>query len=303
MTDKINLQWYDANYVYSDGEIEQEVLQELENGVSPATLLEEDYRWPILYHFSPERHAALDWIDAIDDADVLEIGSGWGAITGCLCERARHVTCVELSLIRSQINAIRNKNYSNFGITVANLNDIPFEKQFDVVTLIGVLEYCGRYTEDSNPYEAFLQKAFSLLKPGGTLVLAIENRLGLKYFAGANEDHYNRPFEGLNNYPNDTGIRTFSYEELTSLINTLDNSSSDFFLPFPDYKFAQTIIAADDMTHYHEAFVNEINYGAYSFSSFDQSTVFRTLAEQSDLKTFANSFIVLIRKDSAEEGQ
>lgn len=301
MTEKINLQWYDANYVYSDGEIELEVLRELENGVSPTTLLNEDYRWPILYHFSPERHAVLDWIDAIDDADVLEIGSGWGAITGCLCESARHVTCVELSLIRSQINALRNKNYSNFEITVANLNDIPFEKQFDVVTLIGVLEYCGRYTVDSNPYAAFLQKAFSLLKPGGTLVLAIENRLGLKYFAGANEDHYNRPFEGLNNYPNDAGIRTFSYEELNALINTLDSATSEFYLPFPDYKFTQTVIAANDTSHYREAFVNEINFGAYPFSTFDQSTVFKTLAEQSDLKTFANSFIVLIRKESAEE--
>ena len=44
MTDKINLKWYDANYVYSDGEIEQEVLRELENGVSPDTLLNEDFR-------------------------------------------------------------------------------------------------------------------------------------------------------------------------------------------------------------------------------------------------------------------
>lgn len=301
MTDKINLKWYDANYVYSDGEIEQEVLRELENGVSPDTLLNEDFRWPILYHFSPERHAVLDWIDAVEGSNVLEIGSGWGAITGCLCERAQHVTCVDLSLIRSQINKLRNKNHNNFEIIVANLNDIPFERQFEVVTLIGVLEYCGRYTVDRNPYEAFLQKAFSLVKPGGILVLAIENRLGLKYFAGANEDHYNRPYEGLNNYPNDEGIRTFSYSELHDLIDTLDAVSADFYLPFPDYKFAQTIVAADDSSHFSEAIVNERNYGAYAFSSFDQSTVFKTLAEQNDLKQFANSYIVLIQKRAGEE--
>ena len=34
-----------------------------------------------------------------------------------------------------------------------------------------------------------LQRVRSLLKPEGKLIVAIENQLGLKYFAGAPEDH------------------------------------------------------------------------------------------------------------------
>ena len=60
---------------------------------SPDTLLNEDFRWPILYHFSPD--GTLCWLDwCCRGSNVLEIGSGWGAITGCLCERAQHVTAL-----------------------------------------------------------------------------------------------------------------------------------------------------------------------------------------------------------------
>ena len=295
--DRINLKWYDDSYIYSDGDIEIEILAKLEQGITPDNMLISDNRCPIIYHFSPERQTIIDWIDDIRGAEVLEIGSGMGAITGGLCQLAKHVDCIELSLTRSKINQLRNSSHDNFEIIVANLNDVEFNKQYDIVTLIGVLEYCGRYTEDErDPYLAFLEKAYSLLKPGGKLILAIENRLGLKYFAGAREDHYGTLYEGLNNYPNYQGIKTFSYQELRELFTALNCQELDFYLPFPDYKFAQTIVAADDTDHYATAITQEDNYGAYPFQTFNQSTVFQTLAEQSDFKQFANSYLVIAEK-------
>ena len=43
-------------------------------------------------------------------------------------------------------------------------------------------------------YKMF-QKVSSCLKPGGKLYVAIENKLGLKYFAGCSEDHLGRPLK------------------------------------------------------------------------------------------------------------
>ena len=36
-----------------------------------------------------------------------------------------------------------------------------------------------------NPFENFLKKIKSLLKPDGKLIVAIENKYGLKYWCGA----------------------------------------------------------------------------------------------------------------------
>ncbi len=63
----------------------------------------------------------------------------------------------------------------------------PFKKEtFDVVTLIGVLEYARVYGGPGGEVK-LLQQARSYLKPDGLLVLAMENQLGLKYFAGIPE--------------------------------------------------------------------------------------------------------------------
>jgi 2-polyprenyl-3-methyl-5-hydroxy-6-metoxy-1,4-benzoquinol methylase len=295
MSNKLNKQWYDASHVYSDGAIELEIHQMLSQGQSEEQILQQDNRWPILYHFSPVRQNIVRWLDLPKSADVLEIGSGMGAITKALCAKAGHVTCVELSLLRSQINELRNQAFANLEIIVANLNDIPFTRQYDVVTLIGVLEYSGRYTDGPNPYKDFLEKAASLVKPGGQLIIAIENRLGLKYFAGAVEDHYGQPFVGLNHYPDDLGIRTFSLPELESLLAEAQLPAYDLYLPFPDYKFPTTIVAADAADFYREALADEANFGAYAQTLFDQRQVNADLISQHTFKEFANSFLIVAR--------
>lgn len=52
------------------------------------------------------------------------------------------------------------------------------------MSLIGVLEYSGKYVPGEDPYEAVLSFAFKTLNEDGYLLLAIENQLGHKYLAG-----------------------------------------------------------------------------------------------------------------------
>ena len=59
------------------------------------------------------------------------------------------------------------------------------------------------------PYSEFLKLLRSFLKDGGRLLLAIENKMGLKYFAGAKEDHTGVLFDGMNGYPGMQKIKTF----------------------------------------------------------------------------------------------
>ena len=298
----INEMWYSGSDLYSDGDIEWQILSQLQNGKTPEDLLEESNQWPILYHFSPLRKNIVQWIDFPADANTLEIGGGLGAITGELCRKSRKVTCVDLSMMRSRINAQRNKDKDNLEIIVANLNDVPLQQDYDVVTLIGVLEYGGRFSEGANPYADFLKKTFSLVKEGGILVLAIENRMGLKYFAGADEDHYAEPFVGLNHYRKDTGIRTFDYEEMCALLKCAGIEDSQFYLPFPDYKFPTRVVSAEHPEFFEQSMIEEANCGAYKVKTFDQQTVFNTLIKLDMLPQFANSFLIIASKDKPARG-
>lgn len=51
-------------------------------------------------------------------------------------------------------------------------------------------------------------------------MIAIENQLGLKYWAGCTEDHVGKYFEGLEGYPQTEGVKTFSRKALKDLIES-----------------------------------------------------------------------------------
>ena len=101
------------------------------------------------------------------------------------------------------ITAYRNINCDNLRISVGNFFDMNISEKYDYITLIGVLEYANMFI--SNVPDAaieLLKKCRKLLKSNGKIFIAIENRLGAKYFSGAVEDHVGVPWCGIENYQN-----------------------------------------------------------------------------------------------------
>ena len=146
---------------------------------------------------------------------------------------------MELSKRRATATLLRCRERENLEIIVGNLNDICFDKKFDYITLIGVLEYQGQYTDTEHPFTDFLKEIKGLLKPEGKLLIAIENKYGLKYWCGAGEDHTGVPFDSINQYRiGNKNARTFSREELDGLIKESGFRSTYFYYPMPDYKLA-----------------------------------------------------------------
>ena len=138
----------------------------------------------------------------------------------------------------------KNQDASNLEIMVGNFNVVAekMEERFDYVTLIGVLEYAKSYIGKDNPYPEYLEKINRLLKPGGKkFLIAIENRLGLKYFAGCREDHVGREFVGIEGYPGIDFVETFSKPELEQMLQENGFSKFKFYYPYPDYKFPAVI--------------------------------------------------------------
>ena len=206
---KLNLDFYTGADFYSDGDVEDELLEIVKNNSDFSEILAQDDRWPILYHLSPIRQNIINWYPFKENASCLEIGGGCGAITGALCQNLKKVKVVELSKRRSSINLERHKHFNNLEIIVGNLNDIKFKEKFDYITLNGVLEYAGAFTNTDEPYKDFLAQIKKYLNSNGKLIIAIENRYGLKYFAGAREDHTGKEFDGITGYVGNKSVRTF----------------------------------------------------------------------------------------------
>ena len=197
-----NLKWYKGDDKYSEGDIENFVLDLIAKNEPEnySKVIYENFNWSVYYHLTNVRQNILNWYPFKEESEVLEIGCGMGAITGMLCDKCASVTSIELSKRRAMATLLRCREKENLEIIVGNLNDINFEKKYDYITLIGVLEYQGNYTDTDNPYIDFLSKIKSLLKPEGKLLIAIENKYGLKYWCGASEDHTGIPFDGINQY-------------------------------------------------------------------------------------------------------
>ena len=165
--------YYPGKDLYTDGAIEDEMLEIARTYPEEKwnQVIAERKSWPILYHFSHIRENILSWLPFTGEENVLEIGSGCGAVTGALCKKAKSVTCIELSRKRSLINANRHKDFENLKILMGNFQDIEknLTEKYDYITLIGVFEYGEAYIQSSTPYVDFLKIISRHLKPDGPI--------------------------------------------------------------------------------------------------------------------------------------
>ena len=236
------------DFKYSDGDNVEMAIGNMLRSVNDSSEFSDQLKslqinWPTVYYFSANRANILRPMrDSIAGARVLELGCGMGAITRFLGENAGEVIAVEGSLRRGGVAALRCKDLKNVHVVIDEIKSLPASLgKFDVVTLIGVLEYACRYG-GPGAEKAVLKIARSFLKPGGFLVLAIENKLGLKYLGGVPEDHLQRSWVGVTNGYAANGVRTWSRRELLELLREAGFASCEQFVALPDYKLPQTLI-------------------------------------------------------------
>ena len=295
---KLDYSRYPGEDFYCDGKVEDEILDIVKN-LSPVEyggVIEERKSWPILYHLSPLRENIVDWIPMKKSDRVLEVGSGCGAITGALSRKAGSVTCVDLSKKRSLINAYRHSECENVTIHVGNFKDIEpdLPRDFDYICLIGVFEYGQSYIGGETPFHDFLKTLMSHLAKSGRIVIAIENKYGLKYFAGCKEDHLGTWFSGIENYADGGGVRTFSRRGLEKIFKSCGVKESNFYYPYPDYKFMTTLYSDAYLPGKGELSNNLRNFDRDRMLLFDEKSAFDGIAEDGLFPIFANSFVAVI---------
>lgn len=248
-------------------------------------------RWPIVYGFSHLRQNLLNWYPFSPGADILEVGAGCGALTGFFCEKGAYVAAVEQSPACTEIIFKRNKKRDNLDVYAGDIFTVDFDRKFDYIVVIGSLAYASLVSKAKDPYSDFLTRLKYLLKPDGHILLAISNRFGLRYFAGAREDHTSRFFDGINGYSADSNVRTFTKHELEQLLDKNGLCSRRFYYPLPDYKFPSCIYTDESIGNFDSWMdLGTLDYQRYEL--FNEIDVMHSLAAEGVLDKFANSFLV-----------
>lgn len=291
----INYDYCEDKVLYDSGNIENELLDIYKTG-RQATLKDNPN---FFYTITPIRENIINWYPFKENSSILEVGGGLGAITGSLCKVAKKVVSNEYSKRRAENIYYRHKNYDNLEVIVGNIEKIHFKEKFDYIVLIGVFEYAKRFFNSNNPFHYFLEKLKSLLKDDGVILIAIENRYGIKYFAGATEDHYPEKYLGLNGYEG-KDIQTFGKQELINIIKDSGFNYYKFYYPYPDYKMPYLIHTDERLpkkTELKDLYL--YNHGNQVYN-FDYRNVLSGIINNNQYGFFANSFLLEIsnKKDS-----
>ncbi|KPX28110.1 Glycosyl transferase, group 2 protein [Pseudomonas ficuserectae] len=243
--------WVRTDYqgiAYSDGDSSENELAKIVRDASDVSVLSSELPhyctdWPKLYHLSSTRgNIFRPFEHLLKGKSVLEIGAGCGAISRYLGEAGADVLALEGSPRRAAIAASRTRGLDNVTVLAERFDDLKIDQQFDVVTLIGVFEYASMFSNDEDPALGMLKRVKKLLKPDGHLFIAIENQLGLKYFAGAPEDHVGVAMYGIEGRYVGRQPKTFGRKGLDELIALAGFASSSFLSPYPDYKIPNSLI-------------------------------------------------------------
>jgi cyclopropane-fatty-acyl-phospholipid synthase len=97
-----------------------------------------------------------------DGMTLLDLGCGWGSLTGWLAERYPASRIVAVSNSRTQRQLIESRRLPNVQVLTADANELDFDRRFDRILSVEMLEHMRNY-------ERLLGRVASWLEPGGRL--------------------------------------------------------------------------------------------------------------------------------------
>ena len=192
---------------------------------------------------SRQRHCLLRPLRFRPGDRVLEIGGGYGVLARYLGEVGAEVQSIDDDRVSAEVARIRCRDLENVEIVAADPLTTPHHGDCDWIVLANDVPLPRRGPRTIEDLRRQLATAHRALATTGSLVLAAENRLGLKYLLGARPIGSADPFEALNAArPSDTG--TVDLAGMVSEVEAAGFSEVEILLPFPDHLFPKAIVRA-----------------------------------------------------------
>lgn len=186
----------------------------------------------------------------------------------------------------------------NIKLEKCNIKKLSLNGEYDYITLIGTFEYATTILDDYKCYSEFLRKLKKHLKPNGIILIAIDNRLGVKYLTGGKYKNYSYIFEGMEKKIQRGQANLLTKQELIKFIKEAEFNNFKFYYPLPDYRFINSIFTDEFMPKSsHSKILYPVNYDYGSTILYNEINIFKQICDIGQFDNFTNSYIVEISND------
>ncbi len=255
-------------------------------------ILESQTAPEVLMALSPIRENLVEWIAIGENEKVLQIGSGYGAVTGALARKAGDVLVIDPRVENLEVCKRRHKNLTNIRCQEGEDKDL-IGQQFDWVFLIGpetneavfgisrAKDNWDKQEEQRITVIEKIRRAAELTRPGGHMVLTFPNTHSMRVWSG------DKP---------DTEELTVALAELNTIVDSLHGKKKEMYYPLPDYKLPSAIYSDIYPPVKGEIPAMFAAYEKPRHRLFSEDVAYSALCETGGFAQFANSFLLLWEK-------
>ena len=208
---------------------------------------------------------------------------------------------VETHLKNNYIDWLPVKNGEALLCVSENLDNLV--GMWDYIVVSDAFARVPALFEGKEPYGQFFEEIKKHLKPNGHVILAVDNRYGLTYFAGSKERLTGKYFEGLEGYGHSEGICTFSKEAVLATVKEAGFASVKTYYPYPNYRYMTALYTDEHLPSPGELCKNLCNFEEERAVLFDEAAVFDGLIKEGKFQEFSNSYLfdLTLEEQEAEE--
>lgn len=175
------------------------------------------------------------------------------------------------------------------------------EGMWDYIVVSDAFAKVPALISGKTPYEQFFEAVKKHLKPKGHVILAVDNRYGLQYFAGCKERLTGQYFEGLEGYANSEGVCTFSKEAVLELVKEAGFKAAKTYYCYPNYRYMTALYTDEHLPSPGELNTNLCNFEEERLVLFDEAKVFDGFIKEGKFQEFCNSYLFDLTSEKQEK--
>lgn len=210
------------------------------------------------YENSIVRQNIINWYEFLPEGSLLVLGSA-GAIL--------------LEYLRKKLQIVNTEADIQYGT-------------YDYVFLIEGMQ------EEFNLSSGVLQKAKRYLNNTGVLIIAMNNPMGMRYWAGAAESSTGVPYVGLEGYAEKKILSNVTRNNISDLLMENGFRETEYYYPMPDYIFPTEIYSDLFLPQQGDIRGQGPAYFGENFGMFHEDRVYEKICRDGLFPYFANSFLI-----------